>query len=73
MEPDLGTFFLVDTPGFDDSTETDTQILMEVTDWLNRAYLADILLSGIFYLHRIIDIKMGGQASKVSLQDGGKG
>jgi hypothetical protein len=62
----------VDTPGFDDSTKTDTQILMDVTDWLNRAYLADILLSGIIYLHRIIDAKMGGQASKVSLQCGYK-
>lgn len=58
----------MDTPGFDDSTKTDTQILMEVADWLNRAYSADVLLSGIIYLHRIIDARIGGQASKVSRQ-----
>jgi hypothetical protein len=56
--------FLVDTPGFDDTYRSDTQVLSEVADWLNRAYTQKILLSGIIYLHRILDVRMGGAAMK---------
>ena len=60
----IGEFFLVDTPGFDDTYRTDTDILMEVSGWLSRAYQAKILLTGIIYLHRIFDNRLGGKAMK---------
>jgi hypothetical protein len=59
---DIGTFYLVDTPGFDDTHKSDTDILMELTGWLNEAYEAKILLTGIIYLHRIMDPRLGGKA-----------
>ncbi|KAL7936397.1 P-loop containing nucleoside triphosphate hydrolase protein [Trichoderma chlorosporum] len=56
--------YLIDTPGFDDTTRSDTDILREVADWLNRSYQQQVRLAGIVYLHRIIDIRMGGAAMK---------
>jgi hypothetical protein len=58
----IGTFYLVDTPGFDDTHKSDTDTLMELTGWLNEAYEAKILLTGIIYLHRIMDPRLGGRA-----------
>lgn len=52
----------MDTPGFDDTHKSDTDILMELTGWLNEAYEAKILLTGIIYLHRIMDPRLGGKA-----------
>ncbi|KAM6479274.1 P-loop containing nucleoside triphosphate hydrolase protein [Trichoderma sp. SZMC 28011] len=57
-------FYLVDTPGFDDTHRSDTDILRQVADWLNRSYQAQIRLAGIVYLHRITDNRMGGTALK---------
>lgn len=57
-------FYLVDTPGFDDSKKTDTDILREVADWLSRAYQNRLKLSGIIYLHRISDVRVGGSGVK---------
>ncbi|KAE8348653.1 P-loop containing nucleoside triphosphate hydrolase protein [Aspergillus coremiiformis] len=52
--------FLIDTPGFDDSTRSDTDVLIEIADWLRFSYNENIKLAGIIYLHRIKDIRMGG-------------
>ena len=57
-------FYLVDTPGFDDTTKSDTDILMDVAGWLNKAYKAKIPLAGIVYLHRINDVRLGGTGMK---------
>lgn len=57
-------FYLVDTPGFDDTNKSDTEILMDVAAWLKRAYEAQILLTGIIYLHRINDVRLGGAGMK---------
>jgi hypothetical protein len=35
---------------------------MELTGWLSEAYEAKILLTGIIYLHRIMDPRLGGKA-----------
>lgn len=53
-------FFLVDTPGFDDTTRSDSEILREVALWLNQAHCSDIKLAGIVFLHRISDVRVGG-------------
>jgi predicted GTPase len=56
--------FLIDTPGFDDTHRSDTDVLREIADWLNRSYQAKIQLAGIVYLHRIIDPRVGGASLK---------
>lgn len=56
--------FLIDTPGFDDTYRSDTDVLREVADWLNQAYQFQIKLTGIIYLHRITDVRIGGSGMK---------
>jgi len=51
---------LVDTPGFDDSTRTDMEVLMMISNWLKQTYEDGKTLTGIIYLHRITDNRMGG-------------
>jgi len=53
---------LVDTPGFDDTNKSDTEILKLVSEWLAQTYENGIRLKGILYLHRISDVRMGGSA-----------
>lgn len=57
-------FYLIDTPGFDDSHRTDTDILRELANWLTQAFEKDIKLTGIIYLHRIQDVRLGGAGMK---------
>lgn len=56
--------YLIDTPGFDDTSRSDTEILRELATWLERSYDADIKLAGIVYLHRIQDNRVGGSGVK---------
>ncbi|KFY81755.1 hypothetical protein V500_11115 [Pseudogymnoascus sp. VKM F-4518 (FW-2643)] len=58
------TVFLIDTPGFDDTNRSDTEVLREIASWLGASYKSNILLHGIIYLHRITDIFMQGSARK---------
>ncbi|KAG0641243.1 P-loop containing nucleoside triphosphate hydrolase protein [Tuber brumale] len=53
---------LVDTPGFDDTNRSDTEILQEIADWTTRTYREKQLLSGIIYLHPITHTRMEGSA-----------
>ncbi|KAJ6013396.1 hypothetical protein N7540_007987 [Penicillium herquei] len=62
-EPHLNVY-LVDTPGFDDTNRKDTDILKEIATWLTTTYQNKIRLSGILYLHRISDNRMGGCAHR---------
>ncbi|KAF1999071.1 kinase-like protein [Amniculicola lignicola CBS 123094] len=54
--------FLVDTPGFDDTDYSDTDVLRELAAWLAEAHSQEIKLSGIIYLHRISDTRMQGSS-----------
>jgi hypothetical protein len=56
--------YLVDTPGFDDTNRSDTDIPYEIADWLRASYEYEVQLSGIIYLHRIIDPRMQGSAKR---------
>ena len=56
--------FLIDTPGFDDTYKTDVDVLRELANWLAMTYEQKILLSGIVYLHRIGDTRIGGSAMR---------
>ncbi|KDQ54626.1 hypothetical protein JAAARDRAFT_38306 [Jaapia argillacea MUCL 33604] len=55
---------LVDTPGFDDTSKSDMDILNMIGDWLVEAYGNDVKLAGIIYLHRISDNRMSGSTHK---------
>ncbi|CAA7260919.1 unnamed protein product [Cyclocybe aegerita] len=55
---------LVDTPGFDDTTRSDFDILRTIADHLTSSYKAGKSLAGVIYIHRISDIRMSGIARK---------
>lgn len=55
---------LVDTPGFDDTDRKDTDVLRDVAGWLGVTFKRGIRLSGMIYLHRIIDVRMQGSAKR---------
>ncbi|KAK7032290.1 hypothetical protein VNI00_013249 [Paramarasmius palmivorus] len=51
---------LIDTPGFDDTSRSDMDILETITDFLAKQYEHGKKLAGVLYFHRISDIRMGG-------------
>ena len=61
--------FLADVPGFDDSEGDgyDADVIIGIADWLGFMRKIGIKLSGIIYLHRITDDRVGGVA-RLSLQ-----
>lgn len=44
----------------DDTHKSDREVLEGIASWLSTAYSQDIKLSGVLYLHRITDIRVGG-------------
>lgn len=56
--------YLIDTPGYDDTNRTDTETLKTFVKWLELKEVADVKLSGLIYLHRITDDRIGGSAAK---------
>jgi hypothetical protein len=56
--------YLVDTPGFDDTYRTDSEILREIALWLNKAHSEKLRLAGIIFLQRISDVRVGGSGIK---------
>jgi hypothetical protein len=55
---------LVDTPGFDGTNRSDTDVLYEIADWLRSSYESEVKLSGIIYLHRITEPRMQGSTKR---------
>ena len=55
---------VLDTPGFDDSTRTDSEVLTEIAKVLSAQYEIGVELKGLIYIHRITDIRYGGTAIK---------
>ncbi|TDL13236.1 hypothetical protein BD410DRAFT_823264 [Rickenella mellea] len=55
---------LIDTPGFDDTTRSDSDILQLIASFLSLSYEQGHALSGIIYVHRISDVKMGGMSRR---------
>ena len=54
--------WLIDTPGFDDTNRSDSEVLKDIAYWLAKAYTGKVQLAGIIYLHRITEVKMQGSA-----------
>jgi len=55
-------FILVDTPGFNDTTRTDADILMEISVFLGKSHKQKKQIAGVVYLHDITNIRMRGTA-----------
>ena len=55
---------LVDTPGFDDTTRPDSEILIEIAKILSAQYKLGVCLKGVIYVHRITDIRYGRSSVK---------
>jgi hypothetical protein len=55
--------WLLDTPGFDDTFLSDTEVFQEIAWALTELASKEVLLSMVF-LHRIIDVRFGGSARK---------
>lgn len=54
---------LIDTPGFDDTFRSETEVLKEIASWLEKTYRdANIKLSGIIYMHALEDRRMNGSS-----------
>ncbi|KAI0696930.1 P-loop containing nucleoside triphosphate hydrolase protein [Cytidiella melzeri] len=54
----------IDTPGFDDTTMSDVEVLKKLALFLSTIYDHGYQLSGIIYMHRISDRKVGGTSRK---------
>ncbi|KAG5811352.1 hypothetical protein H9Q74_006072 [Fusarium xylarioides] len=55
---------LADTPGFNDTYKSETEILHDIAKWLETLYRQNAKLVGILYLHRITDNRMEGSAMR---------
>ncbi|KAG8214931.1 hypothetical protein J3R82DRAFT_10121 [Butyriboletus roseoflavus] len=58
------TVTLIDTPGFDDTTRSETKIFKSITDYLADSYSQGARLTGVIYMHRIADNKVGGPSRR---------
>jgi len=58
------TIHLIDTPGFDDTYRTDSDVLRDLAYFLTSSYGNGYKLSGIIYLHPITHTRMNGTAFK---------
>lgn len=58
------TVRLIDTPGFDDTNLSDTDILVMIGASLSKMYEEGHKLSGVIYMHRISDFKMTGMSRR---------
>lgn len=54
--------YLTDTPGFDDTTRSDSIVLKEIAATLGSLHRYGIRLLGIIYFSRITDVRMSGLA-----------
>ncbi|TFK28448.1 P-loop containing nucleoside triphosphate hydrolase protein [Coprinopsis marcescibilis] len=52
--------FLIDTPGFDDTFDDDSQILKRITAWLAKSYSSQMPIAGIVYMNDITQKRMFG-------------
>jgi hypothetical protein len=55
---------LVDTPGFNDTARSDTDIIFKITEWIR---VNKIAVAGIIYLYKITDMRFTG-ASRMNLK-----
>lgn len=49
---------LADTPGFDDSKLSDTEVLTRLANWLEYTYDDGTRLTGLIYVHPVNETRM---------------
>jgi hypothetical protein len=52
----------VDTPGFNDTHKSETEVLQDLASWLRGTYEKNTRLNGIIYLHSLVNVRMEGSA-----------
>lgn len=62
LHPVQGRIYLLDTPGFDDTFTSDTDILKNIAAFLSATYQKRAQLAGIIYMHRITDNRLAGSS-----------
>ncbi|EHY53394.1 hypothetical protein HRR83_003601 [Exophiala dermatitidis] len=64
FEHEAVTVTLIDTPGFNDTTRGETEVLRDIAEWLDITYRnpPSIRLSGIIYMQSISDNRMYGSS-----------
>ncbi|KAF9089777.1 hypothetical protein BGX27_002408, partial [Mortierella sp. AM989] len=55
---------ILDTPGFDDTNRSDTEVLADVADYLALLYSRNFKVCGIIYLYNIDEIRYRGNAAR---------
>ncbi|GJJ78403.1 hypothetical protein EMPS_10762 [Entomortierella parvispora] len=55
---------ILDTPGFDDTHRSDTEVLTEIADHLANLYRSGFQVCGIIYLHNIREDRVRGSSYK---------
>jgi len=58
----LHNYVLVDTPGFDDQTMSNNDVIKMLLEWLESSYREGQRLNGIIYIHNITKPRMQGSA-----------
>jgi hypothetical protein len=58
------SIYLVDTPGFDDTNKSDTDILEDIANFFAHIYKGQYPVAGLIYLHKIDGNRMQGSARK---------
>ncbi|KAF8198131.1 P-loop containing nucleoside triphosphate hydrolase protein [Pholiota molesta] len=61
---DDGRLIIVDTPGFDDTSLSDVEILDRISSWLATSYNCSMKLAGLIYLHDMTTTRMLGSSLK---------
>ncbi|KAG6827309.1 hypothetical protein H0H92_012381 [Tricholoma furcatifolium] len=56
--------FLVDTPGFDDSGLTASEIVRRISVWLANSYTSDMKVAGVIYCHSILEPRWSSSTQK---------
>lgn len=59
-------YYILDTPGFDDSVLSDSEILHMLIDELAAIYREERKLAGVVYIHDISRVRVGGTSYRVS-------
>ncbi|KAG2008133.1 TKL/TKL-ccin protein kinase [Coprinopsis cinerea AmutBmut pab1-1] len=55
---------LVDTPGFDDTMESDVAILKRISNWLAKSYRLGMTVGGLVYMHDLSAARFTGSAKR---------
>ncbi|KAI0859103.1 hypothetical protein F4860DRAFT_483820 [Xylaria cubensis] len=56
--------YLIDTPGFDDTSREDVETLTTIAHYLSVSYTNNVSINGILYLHRISDTRIGSSTRR---------